>query len=144
MQEQTEMRELPVRLTDFELKEKSDQLVTTIQVLDGVRGERDDYLAAVKEAKATFNEREKELEKQMRELGREIANRSEHRQVECRLVFYWELGRVESVRLDTGETVHSRPITAEERQQKMPFATASAENADATEEREPLKIVASK
>lgn len=125
--QETETRELPVRLMDSELKQKSGQLVRSLQDLDAVRGERDEYLAAVKTAKDEFKKREGEFDKRIRQLGHEIANGSERRQVECRLMFYWERGQVEIVRIDTGEVVDARAITAEERQQKMPFAGAGAE-----------------
>ncbi|MEK6323584.1 MAG: hypothetical protein AABN33_18240 [Acidobacteriota bacterium] len=122
--ETRETRELPVRLLDSELKVKSDQLVQMLQDMQKVRAERELFLATAKEAKTVFNKREDEIYKRVQELGGEIANRTERRQVECALHYHWDRGLVEIARTDSGEVVDQRSITAEERQQKMPFAGA--------------------
>lgn len=52
-------------------------------------------------------------------IGRILELGAEPRQVECDVLMNWEDGRIETVRLDTGEVVDSRAMNPEERQREM-------------------------
>lgn len=56
-----------------------------------------------------------------RSLARKVSERREMRTVECRLNFDYRLGRAYLVRTDTSEVLEERPLTAEERQPKLPI-----------------------
>ena len=48
-----------------------------------------------------------------------VETRQEERRVPCERVWDFDAGPVIEVRLDTGEEIHTRPITAEERQTEI-------------------------
>lgn len=54
-----------------------------------------------------------------RMLARKITTRKEDRQVECDWEFDYPKGKAYLIRLDTGVTIDSRPLTDDERQQRL-------------------------
>ena len=64
------------------------------------------------------------LEEVTARLGGSISSGSEEREVECELRKDYVHGNVTTVRSDTGEVVDERTMTADERQECMPFAPA--------------------
>jgi hypothetical protein len=112
----TSMR-LPVKLNDDELLARGRQLVENMR-----------KTAAAEEAREVENKKRKSeielLEEVTARLGGSISSGSEEREVECELRKDYVHGNVTTVRSDTGEVVDERTMTADERQECMPFAPA--------------------
>jgi len=54
-------------------------------------------------------------------LARQIQNGYEFRQIDCEIQRVWEDKTVQTIRLDTGEIVKTRPMTADELQDRLAF-----------------------
>jgi hypothetical protein len=102
-----EICELPVKLNEQEVLGKADQLVAKMASLHDLEEKKK------LDAKQAKDEIEA-LERKAKKLAREIADRAELRQVDCR----WERDNHRSsmvlYRTDTGEVVRARPMTADE------------------------------
>jgi hypothetical protein len=60
-----------------------------------------------------------QLEAKATELAEKVRRGEEMRDVEVMVVLDYTEGRVDTFRTDTGQTIHTRPLTNEERQQRL-------------------------
>lgn len=115
----TTMR-LPVKLDDEELLDRGQQLVKNMR-----------KAAAAEEARDAENKKRKGeiamLDEITAKLSGAIALGTEERDVECEVRKDYRHGRVTTVRTDTGEVVDERTMTAQERQETMPFSNDDAD-----------------
>ena len=109
----TETRNLPCKLTNDELRDKADELASTVQAIEGEKSRQDSVKA---ELKATMAE----LESRQTRLAQVVSRREEYRDVKV-VVELHENDIVREVREDTGEAIQTRPARDTERQQKMEF-----------------------
>jgi hypothetical protein len=112
MSERQETRSLPCTLTDAEVLERSAELAEVVTDYAEIEGEKSAHAKHFKERLDGLRSRE-------RALAREISSRSVERDVECVIRQDPIRGCVETMRLDTGELIEDRPMTAEERQLAM-------------------------
>jgi hypothetical protein len=105
---------LPVHLTDDEVRARGERIVALMQ-------ERTEADADAKRQRDAHKARVSDLDKTMTHLAHEVRTRTEHRDVEVKEAFDHDRGLVETVRLDTGEVVETRPMTARERQKPLDF-----------------------
>lgn len=103
---------LPCALTDTEVIKRADRLVKIAEESATL-----DWELEVR--KKDHKEKQGGLTSEAKQLCREVKSRSEDRMVEVKETFYWERNSVERVRLDTGEIVSARSITADERQRQL-------------------------
>lgn len=104
--------EIPVNLTDTEIRQYGKDLASVLDKLSDVRAEK-------KEADADFKKRIQEIESTVRDLTRKISTGKEERKVPLKAVENKSKWEVDIYREDTGELVRSRPMTAEERQANL-------------------------
>lgn len=109
----TESRLLPVRLTPDELLDRGSSLAAVIQDIDSEERRQTDQKAQMKARLA-------ELDARRTQLAVVIGRKEEDRYVEVQIFNHYDRGVVDVVRVDTGETVSSRRMTDEERQQRLP------------------------
>lgn len=106
---ETDMRELPCHLNPVELKERAKQLA-----------EVDQQIFSKKEARKAvtkkLNDEIKNLEEQQRNLAESIDTEKEPRMVTCKWIEDYGQNCKNLVRQDTGETVDTVAMTAEDRQ----------------------------
>ena len=76
--------------------------------------------AKLKEVGASIKAQIAQLDAEISEKALQINNGYEYRNVECRMDKDYRLGSVTITRLDTGEVIRERPMTAEERQMELP------------------------
>ena len=112
-----ETRELlSCRLTDSEIGRYSAELSGLVLGLEELEEE-------ARETAKEFREQIKARKKSQTALASKIRSRSEVRAVKCKIVPNLEAGLVDVIRLDTGELVRSREMSAEEerafRQQRL-------------------------
>ena len=108
-----ESETLPCPLTDDEWAERSDHCARLL-------AERDTFAAQAK-ADAKENKDElAEMDGKIRELSKEIRDRRTWRDVQVRTSPDYEEGIMQTVRCDTGEVIRTRPLTLDEKQQKLP------------------------
>lgn len=105
-------RLLMVDLTDEDVADRKNKLVKAESELQKVSAEK-------AEAMADFNSTLKDRRNEIRTLVAAIQTGSEEREVECYERRDEKRGAMETVRADTGEVIHDRPLTAEERQVDM-------------------------
>ncbi len=106
------LKTLPVKLSDDERRMKGSQLAQKIQ-------EGDEIASALAGAKSKYKVEAERVAKEITELARSLREGTEYRDVECEERFDFTAGRVSTVRLDTYETVETRPMKSEERQNKL-------------------------
>lgn len=109
----TENRSLPVKLTETELRERGDSLAAVIQDLNAEENRQVDMKTQMK-ARIT------ELDAKQTQLAITISRREEYRDVTCDVWHDYDKLKVETVRRDTGETIHARGMTQEEMQRPLP------------------------
>jgi hypothetical protein len=105
-------RKLPVQLTDDELQQRSQALVGNIKQTDALKEEKKTATSEFKARIGACND----VTKRLTEI---ISSGKEERDVECEMTKDYKGGTVTVVRLDTGEVVETRPMTADERQESM-------------------------
>ncbi len=110
---------LPVRLTTDELLMRSDELAQKIR-------ERDDTERAMKSAQGIAKRKIDTLELDITRLADVVRERKEDRPVEVTEVKNWLRLTMDTVRIDTGELVGSRSMSAYERNEALPFAADDA------------------
>lgn len=108
-----ETRSLPVKLREDELRDRGDQLASVIQDL---RAEEDRQV----DAKAHMKARLAELDAKKTQLAIVISRREEPRNVDVEVWHDYARFMVETVRTDTGETIHTRRMEDHEKQMKLP------------------------
>lgn len=102
-------RELRVILTPEQVAERADRAAHLLQ-------QRDDKESLAKAAQKHAKSEIDELEATMRRLGGEVRDKATYLPTRCERVFDYRTGTVTETRLDTGEVISERPMTAEERQ----------------------------
>jgi len=102
------LRTLPVRLTREELLARADEL-------SHKHGEQEEEERTQSDMKASMKSRMERLKLEITGIARVIREKAEDRMVECQERFDYEAKVVETFRLDTGEVVGSRGMTADER-----------------------------
>lgn len=103
---------LPCKLTDPEILERAFELSRIEQEIDAHGEAKKAYLETWRGQKA-------ELVKRRKERSMEIVSRMVVREVSIQLVRDFAAKRVEERRLDTGETVRSRPMNPDELQVRL-------------------------
>ncbi len=98
---------------------------------------------ATKEALKSETQRHKariqEFSEEERKLRIAIGTGEELRDVEVREVRNERLHQVDMIRIDTGETIDSRPMTADERQAELPFEPDAKAKAKTAKNGKPAK-----
>lgn len=105
-------RVLPVKLTEEERLQRADGLANALQQVQDRKIEK---RAVVREADRLIAEAEQEAV----ELRDAVATGREYQEVIVHKVYDYEKATVTEVRTDTGETIKSRGMTDEERQEKL-------------------------
>lgn len=108
-----ETEHLPCPLTDEEWSERSEHCARLI-------AERDTYAEEAKREAKAVKEELAGMDAQIRGLSREIRDRRTWRDVQVRVEPDYEAGVMETTRCDTGEVIRTRPLTLDEKQQKLP------------------------
>lgn len=114
MGKETFFQQLPVQLTEEELKQRGKDLAKTHQDISEVERHK-------KEINDDFKAKLSALDATTGTLSRAISNGYEYREVECEWAYFWEKGEKHMIRLDTGETVEIRKIEQWERQASSNF-----------------------
>lgn len=108
----TVFKELPVKLTEDELKQRGQDLARLHQDLGQKKSE-------LKHVSQDFKTCITDLEGRISNLSRVISNRYEYRETEC----YWEYdsppGHKTLIRMDTHEDVERQPLTEQDRQTSL-------------------------
>ena len=104
---------LKCHLTEKEKTELSAKIAKAIS-------DRASAEAKLKEVSASIKAQIAQLDAEISEKALQINNGYEYRNVECRMDKDYRLGSVTITRLDTGEVIRERPMTAEERQMELP------------------------
>lgn len=100
-------------LTDDEIRDRSHKAAHIL-------GDRDNLEAQLKEYVGGEKSRIKRMDGEHRRLSAEVRERVTEREVKCERRYNYRLGTVTDVRLDTGESLNERPMSAEERQMHFP------------------------
>jgi uncharacterized FlaG/YvyC family protein len=104
---------LKCQLTEKEKTELSAKIAKAIS-------DRASAEAKLKEVSASIKAQIAQLDAEISEKALQINNGYEYRNVECRMDKDYRLGSVTITRVDTGEVIRERPMTAEERQMELP------------------------
>lgn len=107
-------KEIPFDLSDDEVREYSEQLARGIQDIEGMKEARK---IEVKRRNAEILA----LQEQVDGLADKVINRTELRPVECEWRKIFETAQVDLVRLDTMQTIESRPMDEDEKQLGLPI-----------------------
>ena len=103
---------LPVGLTPAEVAVKADEHARKRKDFERLTEEK-------KDAVRRFGEQLKTLDAEITQLATEVKDRSERREVPVRDSHDYASGTVRTIRMDTGEVVRARAMTAAERQRDM-------------------------
>lgn len=106
------IRTLVCELTTEEIAAYSQELATITSLEAEVEAEK-------KEKMSDFTAKLNKCAADRRMLARKITTKKEDRQVECDWEFDYPKGKAYLIRLDTGVTIDSRPLSDEERQQRL-------------------------
>ncbi len=104
---------LKCQLTEKEKTELSSKIAKAISDRASAEGK-------LKEVSTSIKAQIAQLDAEISEKALQINNGYEYRNVECRMDKDYRLGSVTITRLDTGEVIRERPMTAEERQMELP------------------------
>jgi hypothetical protein len=107
-----ETRTLPCRLTDSELLARGHEYSLKGHALGVKEAEK-------KAAMKRFAEEIEQIKLEGARLGDMVRTKTEHREIEVEVYIDHSLGMARVSRLDTGETVETRPLTASERQMRL-------------------------
>lgn len=118
---------IEVDLTDAEIADKG-------RVLAGLEKEIEAAKSLLKEECARLRSEVKVLEARRACVAGEIANGKGSVDVECEERLVFETNALQTVRLDTGEVVHERALSAAERQGELFDASAVAGEVDSPQE----------
>ena len=126
--------ELTCELSDEEVQHRAQQLGAAV-------AEQDEINSRKKDAMQAFADEQKEIAQRMRVLSRAIRSRKEKRLVGCVIEFHTPTQATKrTTRLDTGEIVEERAMTADECQDHL-FSVAELEP-EAAEQELPLEDAA--
>lgn len=116
------VEKLPCELTRDEKLMKADQMAECLKMRAEVELE-------AQTVAGTFKRRLKELDRDIGDRAEEVRSGVEYRPVECAMRDRFRDNQVDTVRLDTGEIVRSRPMTITERQGSLSLSDDDGENA---------------
>lgn len=105
---------LPCRLTPGETRMRAEELAQTVASHDQLKADKATYAAR-------FSSQIKASERRISELGDVIRNETEYREVPVKRMSDFERNQIHTIRMDTGEVCHSRPMEAHERQSEIDF-----------------------
>jgi len=114
MEKGIEIVSLPCPMTPEEHRLKGIALANANQEKARIEAEK-------KLANEGFKERLSAIDSRIGELRHEVISGCEHRPTEVREVRRYQTHMVDTIRLDTGETIRSRPMTVSERQEVLEF-----------------------
>jgi hypothetical protein len=120
------IRSLPVELTDEELRAKANELASVVSGLGSYEREKS-------EVSKQIGGKIEQARKEMGRLSQQISTKQEWRDVACEEQFDFEENIVRVIRKDTGDTVDTRVMRPEERQQRMKLVPIKKEAEDALE-----------
>jgi uncharacterized FlaG/YvyC family protein len=106
-------QECDVKLTDIELLELGREMASALEQRESIKAQK-------KAADAGYNLQIENLDEQLERVGAKVRAGTDARFVECREDRNFRLGVVRVTRLDTGEVIRDRPMTARERQLTLP------------------------
>jgi alpha-L-fucosidase len=106
------IKQLPVDLTEEELRARGDELAQKDIELDALE-------TMIKASNADWGEQRKTLKKVILQTANAIEQRKEMRDVECREEADFEANEVRTVRIDSGEVVGVRAMEPSERQSTL-------------------------
>ena len=112
MKEEKIVRVLPVKLTDEGLLEYANQMATKLE-------EKDMAERRKKEVVAEYGAKLTSLDAEIISLSNKVKNKEEHRDVDCKMHYYWDRGVKELIRKDTLEVVKTEPIADWEKQEDI-------------------------
>lgn len=104
------LRDLPVKLTEAELLEKGDRIADIEFEIDGLVEQR-----------KKLNRKIKDLNVERHNLSRDVDTGTEERQVACRWQEDYDQNCKHLVRQDTGETIDTVALTADDRAVEFDF-----------------------
>ena len=102
-----ETKILPVRLTDLELLERGQRVAELLRQVSEIEEEK-------KATNSDFKARIEEREGELHDLGSQIRNKAEQREVEVMRQADEEAGIESTIRVDTGEVIGTRAMTPTE------------------------------
>lgn len=105
-------RQLPVKLTE---KERMARAMSAAEL----QSDYNEIEERKKETTRSLGQQLKDLRKDIEKLQRAVRTGSEHQDVQIETRRNEDRRTIETVRLDTGEIIDSRPMTVEERQGKL-------------------------
>lgn len=108
----TEPENLPVKLTQDEIRERGERLAAK-------EGELESHIQRAKQVKADLTANEKRLEADIQSLSLQIRDKSELRQIPCDHIADYKRGVVRVVRQDTEQVVRERAIEESEKQRRL-------------------------
>lgn len=108
----TEPENLPVKLTQDEIRERGERLAAK-------EGELESHMQNAKQVKAGLTANEKRLEADIQNLSLQIRDKSELRLVQCDHIADYKRGVVRVVRQDTEQVVRERAIEESEKQRRL-------------------------
>jgi hypothetical protein len=107
---------LPVELTEDEIRTRHQALADLLDQIDKTKAEHAQKLKTLKDSNSEIMG---ELTATLREVRDQLKKGTEERLIECEQVLDFQRRRAEIIRLDTGELVRTRPLTADELQTKL-------------------------
>lgn len=126
-------RNVPVKLTDEELKICSKMLAEALQSRSQAEAKLDTFKAQVKAEVMG-------CDAIIGKMAHMVNTEEEYREVDCDVVYHWDTGFKTVVRKDTGEIVEDRIlISAEERQAELEFQEEQQKSAGAPVEETPTE-----
>ena len=116
--------ELPCQLSHDEVNDRAQQLARIL-------GERGTIELEAKEIASRAKQRMKKLDRKSQKLAEVVRTGVEHRDVECIERRVYDTNRIEVVRVDTGECVRWREMTAKDRQGDLYSPSTEPDNDNA-------------
>lgn len=118
-------RHLECKLTRAEQEDLRRQLLDVLDEEEAVTDRK-------KEAASRFKAEQESLRTRRHELARTMRRGAVERDVTCEVREHFATNKVETVRLDTGEVIEVRPMTAHERQIAMDWREPAALDTEST------------
>ena len=113
---------------DLKCKLSSQELECLSQEMARVQRDKELKEAEKKDAASTLGEAVKRLDARLSRLARNIRDKSEVRSVECHK--HRLAGNMETIRADTSEVIHTRPLTYDEMQVPLLSTPAKDEGSE--------------
>lgn len=121
MSEKRVTKEIAVQLTEVERRKAGEEIASLVLLSQQIDDER-------RAAAKASGEKLKEISTRIRKRARAIRDGSELRMVDCIEREVFETNTVDTIRVDTGETVESRAMSTEERQESLAFPAPNGDD----------------